>query len=150
MMNKLVNLIKWANSLMAKFPHMLLALMARIFVGMVFLKSGRLKFEDWFVLKSKTFSLFETLYSGVPLPPVMAAYMAAYAEVILSFCLIIGFASRLSALGLLGITATIQIFVFPESYSVHGLWAVALLYVVKYGPCAISVDYFVKKQFANK
>ncbi|MGL1919682.1 MAG: DoxX family protein [Hyphomicrobiales bacterium] len=149
-MEKLVNLVEWAVGLLAKFPHVILATMARAFVGLQFYRSGVLKFDGWFNLSDTTIYLFTEEFAGVPLPPIIGAHMAAYAEVTFGLFLLIGFASRFSALGLLTMTAVIEIFVYPEAYILHGLWAVSLLYVIKYGPCMISVDYFVKKKFGSK
>lgn len=149
-MDKLVNLVEWAIGLLSKFPHVILATLARFVVGLQFFKSGMLKFDGWFKIDDTAIYLFTEEYSNVPIPPVLGAHMAAYAEVTFGLFLLIGFASRFSALGLLGVTAVIEIFVYPEAYILHGLWAVSLLYIVKYGPCVISVDYFVKKIFGSK
>jgi putative oxidoreductase len=37
-------------------------------------------------------------------------------------------------------TAVIQIFVYPDAWMTHGLWAAALLAVVALGPGRISLD----------
>jgi putative oxidoreductase len=37
-------------------------------------------------------------------------------------------------------TAVIQIFVFPDAWVTHGLWATALLAVVALGPGRLSAD----------
>ena len=37
--------------------------------------------------------------------------------------LLIGLATRFSALALLGMTAVIQLFVYPDAYALHGTWA---------------------------
>ena len=42
-------------------------------------------------------------------------------------------------------TLVIQIFVFPGSYVTHGLWAIGLLYLIKYGPGVLSVDHFIAR-----
>ena len=49
------------------------------------------------------------------------------AEHVFSVCLIVGLASRLSALGLIFMTAVIQIFVYPEGWPDHILWLALLL-----------------------
>lgn len=149
-MEKLVSLVEWAVGLLSKFPHIILASLARFVVGLQFYKSGILKFDGWFNISDTTIYLFTEEFSGVPIPPVLGAHMAGYAEVTFGVFLLVGFASRFSALALLGLTAVIEIFVYPEAYILHGLWAVALLYVIKYGPCMISVDHFVKKMFGTK
>ena len=60
-------------------------------------------------------------------PYKMAAYLATFSEYFLSLAVVLGFATRLSALGLLIMTAVIQVFVYPESWSVHILWAAILV-----------------------
>ncbi|MCF6343746.1 MAG: DoxX family protein [Devosiaceae bacterium] len=145
-MQKLINLVKWVNNLLSQFPLFILAFGARIFVGLQFFRSGSLKFDGWFSVSDTTFYLFKNDFSGVPLPPVMGAYMAAYGEIILATLLIVGLGARFSALGLLVMTIVIQTFVFPEAYILHGLWAVSLIYIIKYGGGMLSVDYFIKKK----
>ena len=66
--------------------------------------------------------------------------LATLGEFGFSALLILGLGSRFAALGLLGMTAVIQIFVFPEAWGVHGLWAVGLLAVIAWGPGRISLD----------
>ena len=57
--------------------------------------------------------------------------------------MVLGLMTRLSALGLLGMTAVIQIFVYPEAWVTHGLWAAALLAVAVLGPGRISLDHLL-------
>ena len=52
-------------------------------------------------IKATTFQLFETQYANLPIPPTVAAYLFAYAAFVLPICLVLGFATRLAALGLL-------------------------------------------------
>ena len=37
-------------------------------------------------------------------------------------------------------TLVIQVFVYPDAFPTHGLWAVALLYLMARGPGTISLD----------
>jgi putative oxidoreductase len=43
-------------------------------------------------------------------------------------------------------TAVIQLFVYPDSWSVHIFWAASLLYLIKCGGGTISIDHL----FRNK
>ncbi len=70
--------------------------------------------------------------------------MATVAEHVLPVLLILGLLSRFSALGLLAMTAVIQIFVFPEAWVTHGLWAAALLVVAAQGPGRLSLDHLLR------
>ncbi|MBK5928061.1 DoxX family protein [Rhodobaculum claviforme] len=128
------------NTLGGLVPHDLIALAARVFPAMVFWQSARTKVEG-FSIKEQTFFLFEHVYALPLIPPAWAAVLATIAEHILPVLLVLGLMSRLSALGLLIMTAVIQIFVFPGAWVTHGLWAVALLVVVAQGPGRLSLDH---------
>src|SRR5688572_29913701 len=54
--------------------------------------------------------------------------------------LVLGLMTRLSALALLGMTAVIQGFVYPDAWSTHLSWAGLLLYLVACGPGRLSLD----------
>ena len=87
--------------------------------------------------------LFENEYALPLIPPVWAAAAAAVAEHLLPILILVGFATRLSALGLLGMTQGIQIFVYPGAYPTHGVWATVLLYLAAKGPGALSLDHWL-------
>ena len=117
----------------------LVALCARVFPAMVFWQSARTK-VDGVTIKESTYFLFEHVYALPVIPPVPATILATVAEHVLPLLLIVGLLSRLSALGLLGMTAVIQIFVFPDAWVTHGLWATAFLVTLAYGPGRLSLD----------
>jgi putative oxidoreductase len=96
-------------------------------------------------IKPATFQLFETEYAGLPLPPVAAAYLFTYAEFVLPICLVIGFATRFAALGLLLMTALMQIYVAPGMWwAAHVYWISILLVLVTAGPGAFSIDALIR------
>lgn len=136
-------LIAGMISLMEKIPISLLLLFARIVVGLVFFYSGLTK-VDGFALKPATFFLFEEEYKVPLLPPVIAAYCATAAELTLPWLLWFGLGARFAALALLGMTAVIQTFVYPGAYVTHGLWAVALLLIMRFGAGALSIDFMLR------
>jgi putative oxidoreductase len=70
--------------------------------------------------------------------------LATVAEHVLPVLLVLGLMSRISALGLLVMTAVIQLFVFPEAWITHALWAAALLVVIAHGPGRLSLDHALK------
>ena len=131
------------NRLFEKIPLSLLALLARVIIGLVFFNSGLTKI-DGFGLKPGTFFLFAEEYKVPLLPPAVAAYMAATVELTMPVLLWTGFGARFAAAVLLGMTAVIQTFVYPDAYVTHGLWAVALLVIIKYGAGALSVDHLIR------
>lgn len=127
------------NTALSRAPLDLTALMLRVFPALVFWQSGRTKVEGWAITDS-TWFLFEHEYALPLIPPHLAAVMATVAEHVLPVLMILGLMTRLSALGLLGMTAVIQIFVYPSAWATHGLWAAALLGVVTLGPGRVSLD----------
>ncbi len=142
-------LAKWletGNGLMARTPHEVIALGARIFPAAVFWLSGRTKL-DGFTMKDSTFFLFEHEYALPIIDPALAAYLATFAEHFFPVLLIIGLATRYAALSLFIMTAVIQIFVYPEAWVTHGLWAVALLYVMARGPGMLSLDAVIARRY---
>jgi len=138
-MNALTN----SNRFLDRIPHSLLALLARVIIGLVFFNSGLTKI-DGFSIKPGTFFLFAEEYKVPVLPPDFAAYIATTAELTLPLLLWIGLGTRLAATALLCMTAVIQIFVYPDAYVTHGLWAVALLFLMKYGAGELSLDHLVR------
>jgi putative oxidoreductase len=66
--------------------------------------------------------------------------MATAAELSMPVFILAGFFTRFAALALLGMTLTIEIFVYPNAFDTHGLWGAALLYLMKYGPGILSLD----------
>lgn len=127
------------HTLLSRFPNDLLLLAARIFPAAIFWQSGRTKVEG-FALSESAVYLFEEEYALPLLPPELAATLAAIGEHVFPVLLVLGLGSRLSALALLGMTATIQIFVYPDAWPTHGVWAVALLLVATKGPGGWSLD----------
>lgn len=133
-------LILLAHSILARIPDWIYASLMRVAVFFVFFLSARTKVDGLLTLKSSTFYLFENEYALPVIPSAWAAYMATYAEHIFSVLVLVGLATRLSALALLVMTAVIQIFVYPEAYVVHMTWAAMLLYLVSKGGGLFSVD----------
>jgi len=126
-------------------PHWFLALLARVSVASVFWRSARTKVEG-FKIKDSTFLLFEHEYDVPLVPPDVAAYMATVAEHVLPVLLVIGLASRFSALGLLAMTIVIQLFVYPSAWPTHILWVMGLAYVIARGPGVVSLDHLIAKR----
>ncbi len=140
-MSTLNNSLEAGRRLAESIPYSLVALVARLAVASVFWRSARTKVEGIFEIKANTFFLFQEEYKVPLLPPDLAAYFATYAEHIFSVLLVIGLASRLSALGLMIMTLVIQIFVYPSGWPEHILWFACLLLIVARGPGAISLDH---------
>ena len=118
-------------------------LLVRVALGGVFWRSGQTKIAEgtWFTLSDTTVELFRTEYAAVPLPPEFAAVAATTAEHLFPVLLLLGLATRFSALALLGMTMVIQIFVYPEAWwPVHSLWAALALVLIVRGGGLVSLD----------
>lgn len=123
-------------------------LFTRIALAGIFWRSGRTKVEEgsWFELTDTTYFLFENEYSGVPLPADIAAPMATYAETFFPILLVLGLATRFSALALLGMTLVIQFFVYPEAWwSVHLIWVALAGILISRGGGLFSADTMITK-----
>lgn len=129
-----------ANAILQRIPDALIALCARVGVAAIFFLSGRTKVEGILTLKDTTYLLFAEEYRVPLLPSDMAAHLATYAEHLLPVLLVLGLTTRFAALGLLGMTAVIQLFVYPDAWPTHLTWAALLLYLVARGGGAWSLD----------
>ena len=130
-------LAAWLERLL---PHDLLALVDRVGIAAVFFLSGRTKVDGWLTVSDGAHALFREEYRLPLLPPEVAAHLAAYAEHLFPLLLVLGLMTRLSALALLGMTAVIQGFVYPDAWPTHLSWAGLLLYLVARGPGSLSLD----------
>ncbi len=153
----LAGLINWAIGLCEKVPYWLIALIGRISVAGVFWKSGQTKIEGFVVniatgeislglpkLSGSAVMLFQEEYK-MPWPELMAPF-AALAEHLFPFLIVIGLATRFSAIALLIMTLVIQIFVYPSAYPTHGVWATIFLMLTAYGPGTFSIDHLIKSK----
>jgi putative oxidoreductase len=134
----LVNRI--SDTLTGLVTHDVLGLVARIGIGAVFFYSGRTKVDGFLSVTEGAVALFADEYKLPLLPPEFAAHMAAYAEHLFPLLLVLGLFTRLSAAALLGMTAVIQIFVYPDAWPTHLSWAAILLFLVGRGGGAWSLD----------
>jgi putative oxidoreductase len=122
---------------------------ARVFMAMTFWLSGRTKVDGLLEVNRTAFFLFEHEYALPLISHRLAAYLTAYAEHLFPILLIVGLASRLSAAGLLVMTAAIQFFVYPNAWATHLLWASLLAFIVFKGPGALSVDHYLRRRFGG-
>ncbi len=90
------------------------------------------------------YTLFREEYKVPILAPELAAHLATYAEHLLPVLLVLGLFTRLSALGLLGMTAVIQVFVYPDAWPTHLTWAALALYLAGRGAGAASLDHALR------
>jgi putative oxidoreductase len=153
-------LIRQFIDIVERIPNTLLAFVARFSIAAVFWKSGQTKVQGfaidivnrevtlgWPRLSDSVIDLFRDEYHLPLVPPEIAATMAATAEHLFPLLILFGFATRLSALALLGMTMTIQLFVYPDAYPTHGTWVAVLLYLMVHGPGKLSVDHWIARRY---
>src|ERR1700704_2089138 len=139
-----INTLLTARAPLERFPLALIQLAMLIAVGSVFFNSGLLKINSWeFAVK-----LFEDEYKVPLLDPVWAARLAAFSELTFPVLLILGFATRLATLPLLGMIVVIQTFVYPQAWTEHLLWASILIFLLSRGPGALSLDHLIDQRFS--
>lgn len=150
--------IEWLD----KIPHSLIAFVGRFCIAAVFWKSGQTKIEGLAIdlidgtfqlglprLADSTIPLFKSEYALPLLSPELAAHLAAAAEHVFPILILFGLATRFSALALLSMTLTIQLFVYPDAYPTHGTWAAVLLYLMARGPGKLSLDHLIARHYAR-
>jgi putative oxidoreductase len=138
----MLDILEKGRALAERIPDSVIALAARIAVADVFWRSGRTKVQG-FSIREETFYLFREEYKVPLLPPELAATLSTIAEHVFPVLLVIGLATRLSALGLFGMTMVIQLFVVPGGWPEHILWLALLTLLIARGPGAISLDHLI-------
>lgn len=121
-------------------PDGVIALVSRIALAAIFLQSGRTKVDGFLAVSEGAVVLFRDEYRLPLVDPAIAAHLAAYAEHLFPLLLVAGLFTRLSAIALLGMTAVIQIFVYPDAWPTHLSWAGLMLFLAARGAGALSLD----------
>jgi putative oxidoreductase len=122
----------------------------RIALAVPFFKSGLTKWDGFLSLSPAAAYLFEDEFKlhifgqayDFPIPTTFA-YLDGIAEIVLPVLLVIGLATRFSALGLLVMTGVIQL-VVPDGWAnFHLPWAGLALAIIALGPGALSLDHLL-------
>jgi putative oxidoreductase len=124
-------------------PESALLLVARSGIAAVFFLSGRNKVEGLLTITNETYELFRTEYALPLISPEIAAHAATYSEHLFPMLLAIGLLTRPAAIALMGMTAVIQIFVYPDAWPTHLTWAGLLLPLIVIGGGNWSLDRFL-------
>jgi len=129
-----------------EFVAPLVDLGLRLYVAWIFFKSGLVKIQSW----DSTLALFEYEYAVPLLPPDIAAYLGAAAELSLPALLALGLFGHLGALALflLNVMAVVS---YPDLSEVglqsHLHWGMLLAFFAVHGPGKLSADAWL---FRNK
>lgn len=140
------SLLRW----MSNAAFLIAPLLLRVALALPFFKSGLTKWDGFLSLAPTTNFLFQEEFKlhvfgqvyDLPAPDVLA-FASGSAEIVLPILLILGLATRFSALGLLVMTAVIQLIV-PDGWAhFHLPWATMTVALIAIGPGRLSLDHFL-------
>ena len=136
-------LVERVTRLLDSVPYTLLALPLRAAVATIFWNSAMAKLANW----DTTIELFTEEYKVPLLSPEIAANLALSIELTTPVLLVLGLLTRATALVLLGMTAVIEIFVYPLAWPTHIQWAAMLLVLLCRGAGKLSIDHLMSQHF---
>ena len=125
----------------------LVQLLLRLALSYPFLKSGLLKWNGFLRLNDTAIYLFLDEFRlhlpggpySFPAPDVFA-FLSGCGEVLFPILLLLGLGTRFAAIGLVTMTAIIQLTV-PDGWPVHLTWVAMALAIAAWGPGRLSIDY---------
>lgn len=136
---------------LAKIAGMAAPLFLRVALALPFFKSGLTKWDGFLSLSPAASFLFQEEFKlhlfgqiyDLPSPDVLA-FASGSAEIIFPILLTLGLGTRLSALGLLGMTAVIQLIVPDGWANFHLPWATMAIALIAIGPGRLSLDHRIR------
>lgn len=143
-----------SRAIAALIPDWALTIIARLGIFFVFWPSAQSKLGGDTIMGQKlafwnisdsTFMRFEYKYHVPLLPSELAAYLATWGEFFFSLGILLGLLTRLSSLGLLVVSLVI-LYVNTGDWPTILLWAGLLLYLLKNGGGAFSVDALIRRR----
>jgi len=146
------SIVDWMASVaVASF---LAPLALRIALALPFFRCGLTKWDAPGALSPSASYLFSEEFrlhlfgQAVPFPaPLLFAYVDGVMEIVLPLLLVLGLATRFSALALLVMTGVIQL-VVPNGWETYHLpWAAMALGLIALGPGRISLDHLIGRRF---
>ena len=126
-------------------------LVMRVALAVPFWKSGILKWTGFFKLSDTAVTLFTAEFilhlPGGPYhypAPTVVAFLSGCGEIMFPVLLVLGFATRFAALGLLFMTVIVELTV-PDGWPIHITWAAMALGIMAWGPGRVSIDYWMRE-----
>ena len=152
---RLDGLLERANAVVRAIAQpSLTQLVLRFALAVPFWRSGVNKWDGFLQLNEVAVLLFGSEFQlhlpGGPYAfpaPAVVAFAAGSAEILLPILLVLGFATRLAALGLLLMTLVVQLTV-PDGWPLHVTWAAMALAIMAWGPGRVSLDHFIERRIA--
>lgn len=140
-------LLHRAEGWLAAIPASLPLLLLRFALAVPFFRSGLTKWDGFLSLSPGAAYLFAEEFklhvfgAAIPYPaPILMAWLAGIGEILLPILLVLGLGTRFAALGILAMTAVIQLTVPDGWANFHLPWAAMALALVVYGGGRIGVD----------
>ena len=130
-------------------------LVMRLALAVPFWRSGILKWGGFLKLNDTAVTLFSDEFMlhlpggpyHYPAPTVMA-FLSGCGEIMFPILLILGLGTRFAALGLLFMTAIVELTV-PDGWPVHITWAAMALGIMAYGPGRVSLDHLIGRALSG-
>ena len=128
----------------------LVQLVLRLGLAVPFWRSGILKWDGFLQLSDTAVDLFSSEFMlhlpGGPYPypdPELFAFLSGSMEILMPVLLVLGFATRFAATGLLFMTLVVEVTV-PDGWPIHITWAAMALGIMAWGPGRLSLDYGIR------
>ncbi|MHC2621895.1 putative oxidoreductase [Bradyrhizobium huanghuaihaiense] len=127
----------------------LVQLVLRVALAVPFWRSGMLKWAGFLRLNDTAVTLFSDEFMlhlpggpyHFPAPAVMA-FLSGSGEILFPILLVLGLGTRFAGLGLLFMTAIVELTV-PDGWPIHLTWAAMALGIMAYGPGHLSLDHLI-------
>ncbi|MBV9979549.1 DoxX family protein [Bradyrhizobium sp.] len=130
-------------------------LVTRVALAVPFWRSGILKWDGFLKLSDTAVALFSDEFMlhlpGGPYhfpTPAVTAFLSGSGEIVFPVLLILGLGTRFAGLGLLFMTAIVELTV-PDGWPIHLTWAAMALSIMAWGPGKISIDYLARRFIQN-
>lgn len=124
-------------------------LIARAYLFYVFFRSGMTKLHDW----DTTVLLFAEEYKVPLLPPMLAAALGTFGELVFPSLMLIGILPRLAAAGLFCVNLVAALSYWaslsPSAIEFHFVWGLLIAVVAAGGPGWLAVQTLWQRRRAN-
>lgn len=143
--------------MLASFPPSITQLALRFALAVPFWRSGLTKWDGFFQLSDSAVYLFTEEFRlhifgaefGMPAPYLMA-FVSSCGEILFPILLVLGLGTRVAAVGLLAMTAVIQLTIPDGWANFHLPWAAMALAIANYGPGKVSIDQLIARAFRQQ
>ncbi len=126
----------------------LIDVVIRLWLAEVFFRSGLVKMTSW----QSTLALFENEYHVPLLPPIAAAYLGTFVELVFPVLLALGLGARFSCIVLFVFNA-VAVLSYPDLSEAglkdHYYWGLLLLVPLLHGPGKLSVDLLIARRWGG-